>query len=204
MIKNIVFDIGNIILEGKPKNALKYIDLLDKDKKVIEEIVFDNFKWINLDLGVDDFDSYFEKIKYDIPERIRDIAKDILINSHKYRKFNENVINLIKKLSNNYKIYILSDNNFDTYNYLKTTELVNYINGWCISSNYGLLKRDIKLFEILFDENKLNPSECYFIDDNFNNVEIGKKFGMKGFVLDWENNKFIALIDDMKEKGINI
>lgn len=109
MIKNIVSDIGNVILEGKPKNALKYIDINEDSKKIIETVVFDNPRWIDLDLGKEDFNSYFEKIKKDLPIDIQGISKEILIKSYEYRKINEEIMSIIQKLSQNYKIYILSD-----------------------------------------------------------------------------------------------
>ena len=47
----------------------------------------------------------------------------------------------------------------------------------------------------------LNTNECYFIDDNIDNIEIAKKHGIKGFVF---NNSINDLINDMKDNGINI
>lgn len=204
MIKNIIFDIGNIITEGTPDSILKYIVLDEKNKKIIKEKIFNSSKWIDLDLGKDNFDTYFEKIKKDLPYDIRMQAHEILKNYPEKRKFNKEILLLIEKLSHNYKIYILSDNNIDTYNYLKTTNLNNYISGWCVSSVYHELKKDKKLFEILFTENKISPNECYFIDDKLENIEIGKEFGMQGFVLDWKKNKFNDLITDMKQNNIKI
>ena len=39
MIKNIVFDVGNIIVKGKPKEALEYIELDEKYKEIIKEVI---------------------------------------------------------------------------------------------------------------------------------------------------------------------
>lgn len=204
MIKNIVFDIGNVIVEGSPKNALKYIAMSEMIKEKIETVVFDNPKWVNLDLGIDNFNSYYEKIKEELPVDIRDLSKDVLMHSHEYRKFNEDILKLIKKLFNNYKVYILSDNNIDTFNYLRTTELNKYVSGWCVSAIYNEVKINKKLFKIFFDANGLEPAECYFIDDKLVNIQIGKEFGMNGFVLDWEKNGFANLIKDMRNNGIDI
>lgn len=204
MIKNIVFDIGNVILEGKPKDALKYIKLDEEAKKIIEHVVFDNSIRFELDFGKYDLNSYFNKIKEQLPEDLRAIAKEINSNSHKYRRFNIDIMEIIIKLSKYYKIYILSDNNIETINYLKTTDLNNYISGWCVSSMYNEVKSGKKLFDIFFKTNQLNPNECYFIDDKKSNIEIGEEFGMNGFTLDWQENKIEELIEDMKNHNINI
>ncbi len=141
MIKNIVFDVGNIIVKGKPKEALEYIELDEKYKEIIKEVIFENPDWKKLDYGELDFDEYFELNKDKLPAEIRAIAKDCLFKSVEYRKFNENILSLIKKLyENKYKIYILSDNNVNTYNYLKKSKLNEYVSGWCISAFYGEVK----------------------------------------------------------------
>lgn len=202
MIKNIVFDVGNIILEGTPKNSLKYVNLSDEDKETISTVIFNEEKWIDLDLGLYDFNSYFESVKTELPTNLQIFAKDVLFKSHEYRKFNVEIIELIKKLSNQYSIYILSNNNFDTYEYLKSTELNKYISGWCISAEYNEIKPNKKIYEIFFETNNLIPSECYFIDDKFDNIETGKYYGMNGFVLDWKENQYVDLINDMKKNDI--
>ena len=138
MIKNVVFDVGNIILEGTPETALKYTSISEKNKEILRNVMFNDINWKDLDFGIYEFDSYFELIKKDIPSNIHALAKEILFKSHEYRKFNNEIINLIKNLSNKYSIYILSNNNFNTYEYLKNTELNNYIDGWCMSCEYNL------------------------------------------------------------------
>lgn len=204
MIRNIIFDIGNVIWEKTPKIFLKDIDIEEETKEIIEKNIFDNPLWINLDKGIYDLNSYFEVIRDTLPVDTQDIAKKILTELYKNRNFNKEIIELIKELDEKYNIYILSDNNMDYYEYLKTTELDDYIDGWCVSAIYNEMKKDTKLFKILFNKYKLKPEECYFIDDKKENIEIGKSFGMNGFVLDWEENKFNDLINDMRINNIEI
>lgn len=204
MIRNIVFDIGNVIWEKTPKIILKDIDIDEEMKEIIEKNIFDNPLWIKLDMGIYNINSYFEVIRDTLPANIHDIAKEILTELYKNRKFNNEIIELIRKLDKKYNIYILSDNNIDYYEYLKTTELNKYIDGWCVSAMYNEIKKDKKLFEIFFEKYKLKPEECYFIDDKISNIEIGKSFGMNGFVLDWEENTFNDLINDMRKNNIEI
>lgn len=204
MIKNFVFDIGNVILSGSPKDVLDTIDIDYKSKKLLEDVYFNNSRWIDMDLGNLNASEYFEIVKKDIPDNLISNYKDILLNSHKYRKYNKNIINLIKRLKESHNIYILSDINIDYYNYLKESELGNYINGWVVSSAYGELKQNEKIFQILFDKYKLNPEECFFIDDKFINVEIARKLGMKAFNLDWINNSYQDLLNDLNKYNIKI
>ena len=125
MIKNFVFDIGNVILSESPKDVLDTVDIDYKSKKLLEEVYFNNSRWVDLDLGILNTSEYFDIVKKDIPDNLISNYKDILLNSHKYRKYNKNILNLIKRLKESYNIYILSDINVDHYNYLKESELAN-------------------------------------------------------------------------------
>ena len=42
MIKNFVFDIGNVILSESPKDVLDTVDIDYKSKKLLEEVYFNN------------------------------------------------------------------------------------------------------------------------------------------------------------------
>ena len=204
MIKNFVFDIGNVILSESPKDVLDTVDIDYKSKKLLEEVYFNNSRWVDLDLGILNTSEYFDIVKKDIPDNLISNYKDILLNSHKYRKYNKNILNLIKRLKESYNIYILSDINVDHYNYLKESELANYVNGWVVSCDYGELKQNEKIFQILFDKYKLNPGECFFIDDRIVNVEIARKLGMKAFKIDWINNSYQDLLNELDRYNIKI
>lgn len=203
MIKNIVFDIGNVILEGKPSDCLEYYDIENQKKEIIKKIVFENKKWKELDYGRLNFEEYFKIVSPELPENLKKCAKEILLSSMKKRKINDEIMKLIKTLkTNGYKIFILSDNNIDTYDHLKTTELDKYIDEWYISAHYNATKSDSKLFEIFLNESNIKANESYFIDDKRINIEKAKNLGMEGFVLDWTNNDFENLIEDMRKKQI--
>ena len=63
MIKNIVFDLGNVILKDKPNIVLNQIKL---DKKQYEDINNQFFKnWEALDLGISTLKEQLEKCKFD-------------------------------------------------------------------------------------------------------------------------------------------
>lgn len=205
MIKNIVFDIGKIILKDTSSSALNYINIADESKKIIKDNIFDEDKFLDLDYGKLDYKSYFDKYSYLLPDNLKDIAYYALSNSYRLRGVNNNIINLIKELSfKGYNIYILSNNNKDVYNYFKNSNLDKYINGYIVSCFYGLIKPNKEIYNILFDTYKLNPSECYFIDDKKENIEAANKLGMKGFILDWDNNTFEDLVNDMINNNIEV
>lgn len=110
---------------------------------------------------------------------------------------------MAKLKKNNYNIYILSDNNLESFNYYKNHKLFNNIDGWIISSEYNTLKSEGVLFDILIKKYRLNPSQCYFIDDKIDNVKEAEKHGIKGYIFN-EDDSINKLYNDMKNNEINI
>lgn len=190
-MKNIIFDLGGVIVKGKPISVLN-----DLDKNTYDElkIFFDD--WDDLDLG-----NITLLDKYNMCNFSSDLYKKRLTKYYLYRDFNFDLVNLISLLKlKKYNVYILSDNNFEVYNFYRNNELFKDIDGWVVSCSYNTLKRDGFLFKIFLDKFNLNPSECYFIDDNIVNINKAFEYGIKGYVFDNYN----LLCDDMRNNGIDI
>lgn len=195
MIKNIVFDLGNVILKGSPNIVLEQIKI---DKKQYESIKNDFFNdWKSLDLGESTLREQLEKCKFDF--EIDSEIEEKLLHYYKYRSFNVEILELIKELKNKgYKIYILSNNNKEAEKYLLEIPDFKAFDGWIFSCDYQIMKPDPKIYNILFETYNLKPEECFFIDDSRKNIETGNKLGMAGFVLDCEHNGIAELRKELK------
>lgn len=195
MIKNIVFDLGNVILKGSPNIVLEQIKI---DKKQYESIKNDFFNdWKSLDLGESTLREQLEKCKFDF--EIDSEIEEKLLHYYKYRPFNVEILELIKELKNKgYKIYILSNNNKEAEKYLLEIPDFKAFDGWIFSCDYQIMKPDPKIYNILFETYNLKPEECFFIDDSRKNIETGNKLGMAGFVLDCEHNGIAELRKELK------
>ncbi len=125
------------------------------------------------------------------------------MNYYKYRPFNNEMIELMNKLKhNNYKIFILSNNNKETCEYLKQLPMFERIDGWIVSCDYHIVKPNKEIYVKLFNTFNIKPDECFFIDDNKKNVEIGVMLGMQGFTFKYSNNNIDELISYMKQNNI--
>ncbi len=149
MIKNVVFDVGGVILKGHPCDILENIDIDSELKKEINSKFFSN--WSELDLGLVTLKEFFDKCNFSFG--ISDYLKDMLVNCYKYREFNKDIINLIHILKiNNYNVYILSNNNYDTVDYLRSLDFYKDIDGDCFSCFYHFAKPDKEIYEILINK----------------------------------------------------
>lgn len=193
-MKNIIFDLGGVILKGASFSVLDGIDIDDGIYTELRKF-FDN--WDDLDLGEKTLLEKYNELNFS-----SDLYKDRLVNYFLYREFNTDLINLLSELkSKKYNIYVLSDNNVDAYDFYRNNKLFKDVDGWIVSCDYHSLKRDGLLFDILLDKYNLDPSECYFIDDRIVNVNEAKKHNIKGFVFD---NDVDLLYEDMRNNGIDI
>lgn len=202
MIKNIVFDLGNVILMDKPINSLDCLNLDEKDYECIKINYF--WKWKEMDEGNKTLKEHF--LESDIPDYLKQDERILerATNYYKYRPFNEEVIDLIVKLrQNGYKIYVLSNNNHETFNYLLTTKLKDLIDDWVVSCEYHMGKPMPEFYNILFTKCNIKPEESFFIDDRPDNIATSESLGMKGHLFNYKEDGINKLIEDMRKNNIN-
>ena len=81
--------------------------------------------------------------------------------------------------SRGYKIYILS--NFSGKAFRDCADELDYVkkaDGAVISYQVGLIKPDPAIYRLLLDKYDIDPKEAVFIDDNKDNIEAAKQFGL--------------------------
>jgi len=66
------------------------------------------------------------------------------------------------------------------------------------SCEAGLMKPDLRFFEMMVEKLKIRPEDCLFIDDSQKNVEAAAKLGMQ--VIRFEN--YQSLKKELGERGI--
>ena len=198
-MKNIVFDLGGVILKDKPISILNDLNI-DEDTYNRLKIFFDD--WRKLNLGEETLEDKYKQCNF--PKEHDNLYKDILVNYYKYREIDMRLIDCINKLkSNGYNIYILSNNNKECFEYYKKHPVFKDVDGWTLSCDYHAEKSNGKLFDIFIKSFNLNPSECYFIDNKLSNIEEGKKHGINGNTF-CTNDDIQKLYSDMRNNDINI
>jgi len=199
MIKNIIFDLGNVVFEGKSSSVLKKLNTSSENIEEIRSKFFKNYT--NLDLGDETIEEHFYSSKLSMEQDA--YIKDFLINYYKYRNMNTGIVELIQKLKqNNYGVYVLSNNNREASQYIMGLPELQCVDGWVISCDCHSKKPDEKIYLTLFEKYNLKPEECFFVDDKERNIKAGELLGMKGHVLDYEKDEAKELIKDLKQNGI--
>ena len=156
MIKNIIFDLGNVLLKSSPSIVLENLNISDEIKNNIKSKFFNN--WQHIDLGEESIKEHFDNCKFNFD--IDKSTREILLNYYKYRPFNNEMIELMNKLKhNNYKIFILSNNNKETCEYLNQLPIFERIDGWIVSCDYHIVKPNKEIYVKLFNTFNIKPDE---------------------------------------------
>ena len=186
MIKNVIFDLGNVLIDFKP---IKYIKSLGYDDEKALEIFNKTIKdsiWADMDRGIyRDKESYVKAFKTKYPEIKDDIDKFLggpwMENVIFPLKDNLKMIDLVKEKG--LKYYILSNYPKDAFEY--TYDMCPFIqngDGMVISYDVLMIKPDKNIYLKLLDKYGLKANECLFIDDLDINVEGAKSVGINAFV----------------------
>ena len=137
-MKNIIFDLGGVILKDEPITFLKKLNIDDNTYNQLK-IFFDD--WNKLDLGEESLEDKYNKCNF--PIEYDNLYKDKLINYYKYREIDIRLIECINKLKENgYNVYVISDNNKECSLYYKNNpsfKLIIDLHRDSISSYYIML-----------------------------------------------------------------
>lgn len=189
MVKNIVFDMGGVIIDYNINRTLKEY-FPENIHKLIRDDIFCSEYWHLLDKGYLRHEEAVPKMLKNIPGRYHEILSTMIMDFYPYMppiKEMENFIIRLKKAG--YKLYLLSNASprfFDEYqNYPALTML----DGYFISALYKMLKPDPNIYEAFCNKFSLKAEECFFIDDLPQNIKGAVDFGMKGFVFDTKDFK---------------
>ena len=185
MIKNIIFDLSEVIISGFHK--AEYI--VEKNTNIKAEEFLEQRKKVN-DIFLDAM-----RGKYTENEYIEALLKSANWNVNKEiikKSIRQNLdtkvdgtMKIIEKLSEQYNIILLSDHIKEWVEYiLSTNKELEIFKHKYFSYEYGKLKTDEGTFNYVLDTEKILPDETIFIDDSKENVEIANQNGICGIVFE--------------------
>ncbi len=182
MIKNIVFDMGNVLLDFNPQASMQMLEIKEEAQPFILKELFGGPEWIKLDLGNISVDEAYESIKQRVPEEYHaDLRKctdewDVcMVPVEGAKEFCDYV------KANRYNVYVLSNAHKSFYRYFPRHFDLEFFDGVVVSADVHIVKPDVRIYEHLIEKYGLKADECLFVDDRQDNVEGAIKAGMQAY-----------------------
>ncbi|MBC7004481.1 HAD family phosphatase [Photobacterium sp. BZF1] len=178
-IKNVVFDIGNVIVRWAPLEIIRLTFGNDCDHEELAKSVFLSDIWMDLNKG---FISEAEaKVRYQATIGLSELECERLFYYVKHTQLlifgSVELVQRVKAAG--YNVYALTDNVHEIVTHLKSTYTFwDLFDGATVSADLGLLKPQAAIYQALLKQNDIKPSETVFIDDMPYNVDGAKAVGI--------------------------
>ncbi len=193
-IKNLIFDIGGVIILRKKVDFSKFEEEFSLSKERIENIVKICFKEKMINKDFEERNFFKENFSHLLGWKD---YRRILRKIYGGETANKTLLNWIQGKKKKYKIFLLTNNTIALRFLLKEKFKIDHLFDFVFNSaKIGLAKPDPKLFEYLLEKAGVDPQECLFVDDNLKNIEAAKNIGFLTILFE-NNKKFLSKVQEL-------
>ena len=202
MIKNIVFDMGNVLIRFDRKLFLDRLDVTEEDKDLLLKEVFAAIEWAQLDRGSKNEKEALESMCKRLPQRLHAAAETLTFRWNEPQVPIEGMYELVEELKNaGYGIYLLSNASLRQHEYWPRIEASRFFDGTLISADEGIVKPQPEIYRLILERFGLTAEECFFIDDVPANIEGALYCGIPGAVF---HNDVSLLRSQLRAAGVDV
>lgn len=188
--KNLLFDLGGVIMDIKRENAVKALSLLGmKDADSFLGDYVQNGIFRQLEEGNISPQAFLEEVRNYFPHKGKGISDSEICDA--FNKFLTGIpvdrLRLLEELHQRYKIYMLSNTNIIMWESEIKKAFENdghdinyYFDGIITSFEAHCYKPDDEIFLYTIKTLGINPAETLYLDDSMANIEAGERFGFHG------------------------
>jgi FMN phosphatase YigB (HAD superfamily) len=189
-IKNLIFDLGGVILDLSIDHTLAaFADLSKIDREKVNHIFATAAGFEDYEKGTLDDTGFRDFIRHAYAVSVDDQAIDDCWNAM-LRGIPQIKLELLMRLQGEFQVYLLSNTNSIHIHHINEVMLPK-IEGSKVLDTYfhkayyshcmGKRKPDADIFEQVIEENHLVPEQTLFLDDNAINIEGARSVGIKTF-----------------------
>ena len=179
MIKNIVFDLGNVLISFQPDT---YLFRRFNNQQIISELyqkVFRSQDWAELDRGTITEKEVIEKFCRLYPH-LADSIKSIFADWGEILIPIEGSVDILNHLAKQeYNLYVLSNFHLEAFKRISSLDFFKHFDGMVISAKINYIKPEPEIYQHLLKEFRLIPGETVFIDDVAENIKGAAALGIE-------------------------
>jgi HAD superfamily hydrolase (TIGR01509 family) len=190
-VKNIIFDLGGVLLNIDPKKTIEAFGQLGMEQLVGDKgLTYDHEIFYQMEQGKITPVEFRQGVRKLLPTQVLDDQIDyawtaMLLDFPKVR------VELVQNLRKDYGIYLFSNTNaihvakyHSDFLNLHGFEVSALFEKDFYSNEIGYRKPSHESFQEIIRLSGINPEESLFIDDSLANVEVAMACGLKGYWLE--------------------
>ena len=204
MIKNLVFDLGNVLIEWNSEKILTYFEPEKERQQVLRQVIFESGVWHQTDRGERSLKEACEEVLAQLDVSYHSAVKNILYHWYEVVHVYSGLQERIRLWSDQgYRIYILSTTCEIFYHIEKAGLLPIYplLSGYILSSEVGVVKPEAEIYQKLLKKYGLDPVESVFIDDIQANLDTAAELGFETILSTSETENIRAMETLLAAKG---
>lgn len=202
MIKNLVFDFGNVLIEWNPAKILA--TFVEEDRKRIKAAIFDSGFWAQTDTGQLTLEVAIQAAQTLLDSSYSATVEAIFTHWYEtvdvYHQLQEKIFEWAQL---GYGIYILSTTSeiFYAVENAGLLPMTKVLTGKILFYEVGCAKPDKSIYQKLLGQYALQANQCVFIDDLQVNLDVAKSLGFETILATSEQQNIIAIEELLKKKG---
>lgn len=202
MIKNIIFDMGGVLLRFEPEYFIARLGITGPDADLLRREVFRSADWVRMDRGTLTDEEGVRSICTRLPSHLHAAAAELICRwEHPEILPMDGMAELIGELkAAGYGIYLLSNAFTRQHEYWPRIPGSEYFDDTLISADVKLVKPQREIYELALEKFGAKGEECVFIDDLPSNVEMAENCGICGIVFHGDAG---ILREDLRRIGIH-
>jgi 2-haloacid dehalogenase len=181
MIKNIIFDLGAVLIDWNPKYLYRKVFHTEEAVNFFLDNVCTGH-WNEQQDGGRTFKEAEEQLIQEFPE----YETEILMYYSRWVEMLggpiHETVEIFKELRPRYPDTIYALTNWSAESWptaVAMYDFLSWFNGVVVSGQEKMKKPDERIFKLICDRYKLVPQQTLFIDDNLRNIEAANDFGIK-------------------------
>ena len=204
MIRNVIFDFGNVLGRYMPEEMTAAIVSDPEAAAIICPVVFDRLYWDKLDYnGITD-----DEVKADFCSRLpQEYHADACRIYDRWHTLMPPVPGMQKLVADikaaGKRLYLLSNISVgfaEQYHEVEwIRELFSLFDGLVFSGPIGIAKPHREIFDYFLEHHGLRAEESVFIDDTPKNITACEAVGIRGILFDGDADKVRAALGIVKE-----
>ena len=180
MVRNIVFDLGGVVVEYNPRDFLMDHFMNRRTEDLVYDLTFGSKAWEDLDLGVISREEANRSMLEQAAACKRTFEVRTVIEEWEtlLRTKNTTIKTMCRLKVAGYRLYYLSNIAQDTLELLKQRDFFPLFDGGVASCEVGIGKPDPQIYRLLMQRYRLAYDETLFVDDSKENAQAAYNLGI--------------------------